>query len=601
MPKTSKRRRRIVDPVLGQSSSKTSHDPLGQQILRDEEAAQHAAAHGNKTTANRLSKGDASDDDDYDDEKRAENSAPSSSSNSNVLLDGRSSRRILEMSREQRLEEERVEEIQQRRRRGARQQGAKQEIVSGGRRQKSYGNASSDSDDGGESHDDDNDDNDDDPEQHDDWVRHDDQGYVSVVIDDAAAAGGASTSAVDNAATASAMSKEDLDLIESMMNPSADRRTLADMILDKIDERQKEMQQQHQQSNKSKNNGADNDSPPELPPKVVHVYTEIGKMLSRYTAGKLPKAFKVIPSLSNWQDVLWLTRPDLWTPQAMYAATRIFASNLNPKMAQQFYHLVLLDAVRNDIHFNKKLNYHYYMSLKKSIYKPSSFFKGILLPLVEPDSADPCTLREAIIVASVLQRVSIPVHHAAVAIHKLAQSSSSSKSKDPHDRTTVSYSGPVSIFLRVLLNKKYSLPAPVIDSVVAYFASFLRPTRVLSSDSGGGGGATTGTRITGDGGGSNVLLPVLWHQALLVFVQRYKEEVRTSPQAMQQIKLVLKKHYHAKLTPEIRRELLGGQQAYQEEELQKQKQKGDKEAMAVDEKEDEEEDVEPTLPAPMEL
>jgi Bystin len=29
----------------------------------------------------------------------------------------------------------------------------------------------------------------------------------------------------------------------------------------------------------------------------------IGKMLSHYTAGKLPKAFKIIPSLSNWEEV----------------------------------------------------------------------------------------------------------------------------------------------------------------------------------------------------------------------------------------------------------------------------------------------------------
>ena len=67
------------------------------------------------------------------------------------------------------------------------------------------------------------------------------------------------------------------------------------------------------------------------------VYTDIGKLLTHYTSGKLPKAFKVIPSLHNWEEVLYLTRPDPWTPQAMYAATRIFASNLNPKLAQRFY------------------------------------------------------------------------------------------------------------------------------------------------------------------------------------------------------------------------------------------------------------------------
>ena len=32
---------------------------------------------------------------------------------------------------------------------------------------------------------------------------------------------------------------------------------------------------------------------------------------------------------------------------------------------------------------SRKLNYHYYQSLKKAMYKPAAFFKGILLPLCE--------------------------------------------------------------------------------------------------------------------------------------------------------------------------------------------------------------------------
>ena len=76
-----------------------------------------------------------------------------------------------------------------------------------------------------------------------------------------------------------------------------------------------------------------------VPPKVVEVYTDIGRILGRYTSGKLPKAFQVIPSLTNWEEVLYLTRPDMWSPAAMFQATRIFASNLNPKMAQRFYTL----------------------------------------------------------------------------------------------------------------------------------------------------------------------------------------------------------------------------------------------------------------------
>ncbi len=34
--------------------------------------------------------------------------------------------------------------------------------------------------------------------------------------------------------------------------------------------------------------------------------------------GKVPKAFKIIPNLKNWEVVLWMTEPDNWSPHAMY-------------------------------------------------------------------------------------------------------------------------------------------------------------------------------------------------------------------------------------------------------------------------------------------
>ena len=32
------------------------------------------------------------------------------------------------------------------------------------------------------------------------------------------------------------------------------------------------------------------------------MYTAVGKILSRYSAGKIPKAFKVVPTLKNWEE-----------------------------------------------------------------------------------------------------------------------------------------------------------------------------------------------------------------------------------------------------------------------------------------------------------
>jgi essential nuclear protein 1 len=84
-----------------------------------------------------------------------------------------------------------------------------------------------------------------------------------------------------------------------------------------------------------------------------------------------------------WEDVLYLTEPENWSPNALYQSTRIFASNLGAKKAERFYRLVLLPRVREDIRKNQRLHFALYQALKKSLYKPAAFFKGILFPLCE--------------------------------------------------------------------------------------------------------------------------------------------------------------------------------------------------------------------------
>ena len=116
-------------------------------------------------------------------------------------------------------------------------------------------------------------------------------------------------------------------------------------------------------------------------------------MLSRYKSGPLPKPFKIIPTLPAWARVLALTHPENWSPQACYAATRMFVSMMKPPQARVFLEGVLLDAIREDIRQTKegsrkaknhrKLNVHYYESLKRALYKPAAFFKGIVFPLLQ--------------------------------------------------------------------------------------------------------------------------------------------------------------------------------------------------------------------------
>ncbi|XP_060069999.1 bystin-like [Ylistrum balloti] len=278
------------------------------------------------------------------------------------------------------------------------------------------------------------------------------------------------------------------------------RRTLADIIQEKITEKQTEIRTQM----------SDNASVQmqELDERIVNMYKSIKQVLQRYRSGKLPKAFKIVPNLRNWEQILYLTEPDSWSAAAMYQATRIFVSNLNVKMAQRFFNLVLYPRIRDDVAEYKRLNFHLYMAIKKSLFKPAAFFKGILLPLCE---AGDCTLREAVIISSILAKNSIPMLHSAAAILKIAE---------------MDYNGANSIFLRSLLDKKYALPYRVVDAVVFHFLRFTSDKREL---------------------------PVLWHQCLLTFAQRYKEDI--SSEQKESLLELLRVHSHGLITPEIRREL----------------------------------------------
>lgn len=293
---------------------------------------------------------------------------------------------------------------------------------------------------------------------------------------------------------------------------AASGQTLGDLIFQKIQEHEgrgdKEMVSAEAAAAPGGGEG--------LSAKVIQVYGEIGSWLKHYKSGKLPKAFKVIPSLANWEEVLALTGPLTWSPAAMYEAVAVFASNLNPKLAQRFYNLVLLPAVRQNIAQYHKLNFHYYRSLRKALFKPAAFFKGILLPL----AAENCTLREAVILGSVVGKASVPPMHAAASLVRLCE--------------MTPWYGTTSILISALINKKYALPIRVVEGLVSHFCAFAHSAQLQAVD--------------------GESLPVVWHRSLLLFVQRYKWDLNEDQK--RRLRELLKVHCHESIGPEVRRELL---------------------------------------------
>lgn len=288
-----------------------------------------------------------------------------------------------------------------------------------------------------------------------------------------------------------------------------------------------------------------------LPPRVIEAYEKVGDSLRAWTHGKLPKLFKVLPTIKNWEDLLYVTAPESWTPNAVYEATRLFISTLNASKAERFVNLVVYPRFRMDIEQSEdhKLNYHLFRALKKSLYKPQAFFKGFLFPLVE----DHCSLRESLIAASVLTKTSIPVQHASVALSWLLEQE---------------YTPASTVFIRVLVEKKYALPYQTIDDLVFYFMRFRivtdnKPDMELDVDE---MDLNYNKKIN-----RAPELPVVWHKAFLSFAQKYKNDITDDQRDF--LMETLRQRNHRQISPEIRRELLAGKtKQQQQQKLQKEPQ-----------------------------
>ena len=155
------------------------------------------------------------------------------------------------------------------------------------------------------------------------------------------------------------------------------------------------------------------------------------------------------------------------------------------------------------------------MALKKALFKPAAFFKGVLLPLAEDDP----TSREAIIIGSILQKCSIPSFHSSAALIKL---------------TEMDYNIATGYFIKVLIGKRYALPAIALDMLLDFFARF----EEIDHET-----------------GKVPEMPVMWHQTLLTFVQTYRYNL--SDEQRTRLKQLLKIQMHHSITAEVRRELFG--------------------------------------------
>ena len=181
--------------------------------------------------------------------------------------------------------------------------------------------------------------------------------------------------------------------------------------------------------------------------------------------------------MEHWQELLDLTNPQKWTPHAFFELVRIFTSKTESERTLRFFANYLLPRVLKDIREYRKLNYHLFRSLQKGLYRPASWFRGVLMTFF---STPEITIKQAQILAAVLMKTSIPNAHAAAVFYKCCE---------------LEYSGPQNVIMKTMIDKKFGLPAIVINRLVDWFCSF--------------------------GKQSEEPMPVLWYWTLISFVKIY--------------------------------------------------------------------------------
>ncbi|KAI8335717.1 Bystin-domain-containing protein [Chlamydoabsidia padenii] len=226
---------------------------------------------------------------------------------------------------------------------------------------------------------------------------------------------------------------------------------------------------------------------PQIDPQIAEFYSRVGTIMQSVSISNNQisdiylKGFKVIPLLSNWEEIVLLTRPDLWCPEATHHATLVFFSFHKYHQLKSFLEHILLKRCLEFIRAHGFLNRHLYSALRQVIHANPTLFCKTLIPSLVGSG---CDLKEASIFGGILTKVHIPGLTCANILLILAQMSSH-------------YSISHSVFILVLLQKKPVLSFRVVSSLVDHFCDIK---------------------------GKESKMPLLWYQSMYLFIDVYGVE-----------------------------------------------------------------------------
>ena len=185
--------------------------------------------------------------------------------------------------------------------------------------------------------------------------------------------------------------------------------------------------------------------------KVLKILERTGIILKVYKSGKIPKIIKIIPLFENFEDLIWYTRPDRWSTQALFIISKIFIKKLNNFETKRFLTLIFLPRLQECIFKKENLNLYIPFISKIANLNPKIFFSSIILPFFKSSN---CCKKESVVLSLILLKISFQTKHISWGLIKLLKTSQNSSKF---------------IILRTLLAKNYNFSYRLLDILVDFF------------------------------------------------------------------------------------------------------------------------------------
>mmetsp|Transcript_19372 Transcript_19372/g.30275 ORF Transcript_19372/g.30275 Transcript_19372/m.30275 type:complete len:236 (-) Transcript_19372:2281-2988(-) len=138
--------------------------------------------------------------------------------------------------------------------------------------------------------------------------------------------------------------------------------------------------------------------------KIVKIIERSRSVLRSYRGGKIPRIVMILPLVKNFEEFLWLLRPDLWSSEAICSISLKFFSIMEDYQLHRFIIQIFVPRLQEIIFKRKIIPSIFFKTLKKISMKPGLIGPSVIFPLIDNKT---CTIKEYLTLYGILKLIKL--------------------------------------------------------------------------------------------------------------------------------------------------------------------------------------------------